>query len=232
MRILLTGVGQRNAENAIRHALAGQPPKLVLTCGFAGGLNPDLATGTVVFSIDQELTDAVNPPPAPPPGGSEISDASAHLASPEGSGVGSIAQNAPGQSRLLALALEAAGGRAATIHCAGRVVSKAEEKRALRKLTGADAVEMESGIIRAICREHNIPSATVRVISDPANEDLPLDFNLVLDAGQNLRRGKLALALAKSPGKIGALLQLRRQTRKAAERLAQVLTKAIGDLRR
>jgi len=102
----------------------------------------------------------------------------------------------------------------------------------LRKLTGADAVEMESGIIRAICREHNIPSATVRVISDPANEDLPLDFNLVLDAGQNLRRGKLALALAKSPGKIGALLQLRRQTRKAAERLAQVLTKAIGDLRR
>ena len=74
--------------------------------------------------------------------------------------------------------------------------------------------------------------ATVRVISDAANEDLPLDFNLVLDAGQNLRRGKLALALAKSPGKIGALLELRRQTRKAAERLAQVLTKAIGDLRR
>ena len=91
---------------------------------------------------------------------------------------------------------------------------------------------MESAAAIDIANAAGIPSIVIRAVSDCLDEDLPLDFNLVLDAGQNLRRGKLALALAKSPGKIGALLELRRQTRKAAERLAQVLTKAIGDLRR
>src|SRR5437667_11941799 len=55
LQVLLTGIGQRNAERAIRGALAEQLPKLVLTCGFAGGWNPALATGTVVLSTDEEV---------------------------------------------------------------------------------------------------------------------------------------------------------------------------------
>ena len=105
----------------------------------------------------------------------------------------------------------------------------AEEKRALRASTGADAVEMESGVIRVICRERGILSATVRVISDAANEDLPFDFNRLMDANQNLSYGKLALASVKSPGKIGALLKLQKRTRLAAEKLAEVLVKVISN---
>ena len=100
--------------------------------------------------------------------------------------------------------------------------------RALRRSTAADAVEMESRVIRALCRERGIPGATVRVISDAANEDLPLDFARLMDAGQNLRYGKLALALAKSPRKIGALFKLQSQTRAAAEKLAQVLVNVLA----
>jgi len=37
---------------------------------------------------------------------------------------------------------------------------------------------------------------------------LPLDFNRLMDAGQNLRYGKLALALAKSPGKNRRVVQI------------------------
>ncbi len=184
LHLLLTGIGQRNAERTIRQALAGPLPKLVLTCGFAGGLNPELATGTVVFSADED---------------SDLSPA-----------------------------LLAAGARLAEFHCADRVAVTAEEKRALRRSTGADAVEMESGVIRAICRERKIRSSTVRVISDAANEDLPLDFTRLMDAGQNLRYGKLALALAKSPRKIGALFKLQRQTRAAAKKLAQVLVNILA----
>jgi hypothetical protein len=39
--------------------------------------------------------------------------------------------------------------------------------------------------------------------------------------------GKLALVLVKSPGKIGALLRLRKRCRLAAAKLAEVLAKVI-----
>ena len=46
---LIVGIGRQNAEKSVRSFLAAASPKLVLTCGFAGGLNPDLKLGDVVF---------------------------------------------------------------------------------------------------------------------------------------------------------------------------------------
>jgi len=229
LKILITGIGRRNAERAIRKALAGQSPRLVLSCGFAGGLNPELAAGTVVFSVDEALTFPTDPPPTPPREESQLSDARGQFPSWEGTGVGSEAQGVATQPELLLAALLAACARPAKFHCAERIVITATEKRALRQQTGADAVEMESGVIRAICGEHAVPSATVRVISDDANEDLPLDFNRLMDSDQNLKYAKLTAALLKSPGKLGALLKLQKQTQAAAETLAPVLVKIISN---
>src|ERR1017187_10050952 len=47
--ILITGIGRQNAEKSVREFLATNSPKLVLTCGFAGGLNPGLKLVEVVF---------------------------------------------------------------------------------------------------------------------------------------------------------------------------------------
>src|SRR5437764_1202352 len=52
IQTLLTGIGRHNADNSIRKLLAQQKPRLVLSCGFAGGLSPDLASGNVIFSVD------------------------------------------------------------------------------------------------------------------------------------------------------------------------------------
>jgi adenosylhomocysteine nucleosidase len=124
-------------------------------------------------------------------------------------------------------ALLVAGACPVRFHCSTRVAITVEEKRALRQATGADAVEMESSIIRAICRAHGIPSATIRVISDAADEDLPLDFNALLTSEQELNYPKLVLTLLSSPSKIPALLRLQRQTQLAARRLAEVLVRLI-----
>ena len=184
VKVTLVGIGARNAERAIRAALTEKWPRLVLTCGFAGGLRSDLAMGTVVFSADPETG--------------------------------------------LEPALLLAGAKPARFHCAERVVATAEEKRTLRESTGADAAEMESQTIRDVCLEQKIPSATVRVILDTAQEDLPLDFNQLMTPRQKISYGKLALALARSPGKVGALLRMQKQAQAAAGKLAEVLVRILA----
>ena len=183
-RTLLTGIGPRNADKAIRAALAQQKPDRVLTCGFAGGLRPDLAAGTVVFSADKETG--------------------------------------------LEPALLAAGARPARFHCVERVATTAEQKRALWQATGADAVDMESQVICAICREQGIPSAIVRVILDTADANLPFDFNQFLTADQELDIPRLTRKVLMSPGKIPALLQLQQEGKAASQKLGQVLAALLS----
>ncbi len=124
--------------------------------------------------------------------------------------------------------LIAAGAKPAKIACVDRVAVTAKEKKKLREETGADVAEMESGAIQALCRERGIPCATVRVISDTADEDLPLDFNNFLKEDKSLDMSKLMMAVARAPWKMGALMELQKNTKLAAQRLAEVLVKVIG----
>ncbi len=51
-QVCLTGIGRRNAALSIREAIGALQPKRVITAGFAGGLNPALRTGTVIYEDD------------------------------------------------------------------------------------------------------------------------------------------------------------------------------------
>ena len=115
--------------------------------------------------------------------------------------------------------------------CADRVASTAAEKRRLWKETQADAIEMESEGICAICRRENIPCATVRIILDAADEDLPLDFNALLTESYRINYSKLVASLIRSPGKIIPLLHFQKATRTAAEKLAHILHRTLVALR-
>lgn len=176
-------MGAAAAERAVVDQLKTGNWGMVLTCGFAGGLNPALTHGAVLLDADEEFP--------------------------------------------LRTALLKAGAVAARFHCAERVAVTVYEKATLRERTGADAVEMESGIIRQLCHERGIPSATVRVISDTAQEDLPLDFNTLVKANGKLSLGRLAGAVLRRPRKIPALMALGRHSKSAARRLAAVLRAAL-----
>lgn len=119
------------------------------------------------------------------------------------------------------------GAMQANFHCAKRVAVTTVEKSLIRDQTGADVVEMESSAIRTICRQANIPSAMIRVISDAADEDLPLDFNAVMTPDCRMHWGKFAGVLLRTPSLIGRLIEFQRHTKQAARELGRVLHEVV-----
>ena len=168
-------MGAANAARELQDSLARAVSSCVITCGFAGGLNPALRVGELVFQADDSFS------------------AKTSLARP------------------------------GTFHCAPRVAVMPAEKLTLWQETGADAVEMESGVIRSICRERGIPSATLRVISDAAGDSLPLDFNALMTSEFQMNWGKFAGQLLRRPSKIPELMAFQRQIGACAVRLASAL---------
>jgi adenosylhomocysteine nucleosidase len=182
-QVWLTGIGRKNAAENARKAIARMRPERVITAGFAGGLNPELKFGTVVYEQDFDA----------------------------------------GFGREL----EDLGAVPAKFHCHRRVAISAEEKAALWRETGADAVEMESSVIRTVCREFHIPSATIRVISDDATQDLPLDFNALMTSEDRINYLKLLGAVLSRPGRIPKLIEFQQQTLGAARKLGAVLEELL-----
>jgi adenosylhomocysteine nucleosidase len=182
--IWVTGMGARNAGAVAEAVVQADAVDWVLTCGFAGGLDPALTVGTVVADLD---------PWHPLPFGPE------------------------------------SGVRRGRFHLASQVAVTADAKARLRAGTGADAVDMESAVIRDICGARGVPSGTVRVISDAAGEDLPLDFGALMTPNQQIDVSRLMGVLARSPGKIIRLIQFSRLLGKSSAKLARVLD---GEIRR
>ena len=184
--ILLTGMGRQNAANAVRKVLAQTPPTVLITAGFAGGLNRSLQPNTVLFDS--------------------------------------------GSASQLDAPLRAAGAAPGKFHCSDRVATTAAEKQHLFATSGADAVEMESAEIAAIARESGIPCATVRVILDTANTDLPVDFNKLLTPDLRLSPVKMTAAIFRSPRVIPKLMRFQKESQSAADTLARVLFKVCTTL--
>ena len=173
--IIVTGVGRKNAEKSLREFLATHSPELVLTCGFAGGLNPDLKLGDVIFELMDRRGEFHEPLTE-----KEIGDS---------------------QSSSLREKLLAAGAKPAKFFCADRIATTVAEKKKLRAETGADAVEMESGAIHAVCRERGIPYATVRVISDTAQRGFAAGFQRTGQTGHESGLRQAGLGNCKIAGK-------------------------------
>jgi len=144
-----------------------------------------------------------------------------------GLSTGTVLFDIKGDNIALHTALIAAGALPARFHFADHVATLSSEKQRLRETTGADAVEMESQAISQICAERKVASLTVRVVLDPVQEDLPLDFNQLMTSDLRLDSAKLAISLLKDPLKVLELLRLRKQTNLAAKRLAQVLAQVF-----
>jgi nucleoside phosphorylase len=175
VRVLVVGMGARNAERSLRIALESSRPSRVFSCGFAGALSPDLQIGDVITTTEFAF----------------------------------------------------AGIKSVRFVCAERVAVTVAEKSALRARTGADAVEMESAVLARVCRENGIECITLRSISDAADQDLPLDFNALMNEREELSYLRLTSAILHRPLALPKLMRLGRNSAFAAAQLATALARII-----
>ena len=108
-----------------------------------------------------------------------------------------------------------------------RVVTSLEEKSGLAR-TGAIAVEMEAEALAERAESWGVPFYCVRIVTDTADEALPLDFNALRDADGRFQRSRILLAALRRPGVLAPrLMRLDRRCRDASA----VLGDFIADCR-
>ena len=113
----------------------------------------------------------------------------------------------------------ASRGRLLTID---RVAQTGREKADLRR-QGANAVDMEASAVAAAAREQRLPFFAVRVVSDRADSDFPLDFNRARRADGTFSRWRIAVQAGLSPSRWRALGALKRDADLASSNLSGFL---------
>ena len=149
----------------------------VISFGVAGGLDPSLRSGDIVVATEVMAGDARWL------AGLSLSEQQ-------------IASIALGRRRVVR------GGLAGV----EEVVVGQACKAALRSVTGAAAVDMESHIAAAYAAENDLPFAALRVISDPASRALPAVARAAIKPNGDIDLRKVLTGLARNPRSLRALV--------------------------
>ena len=149
----------------------------VISFGVAGGLDPSLKSGDVVVAT-------------------EVTSGDTRWLAGLSLSEDQIAGIALGRRRVVR------GGLAGV----EEVVVGQSCKAALRSVTGAAAVDMESHIAAAYAAENDLPFAALRVISDPASRALPALARAAIKPNGDIDLRKIFHGLVREPRTLRALV--------------------------
>ncbi len=112
-----------------------------------------------------------------------------------------------------------------------RIARRPQEKRQLARQHEALAVDMETFAVAKACQEAKRKFLAVRIVTDPADEELPPDVErLLFKPGGARMIGAAAGSIVRRPSALKDLWRLRRTSHTAAERLAQFLAGVVRQL--
>lgn len=188
--IAATGDGAVRAERGARAVLGHFAVGRLITLGVAGGLTPGLRAGSLI--IPSEVRDSDGLAPAP-------------------------------DAAWIRHALTCRQVRVGRIFSAARVLADPATKAAVMATLPGEtpaAVDLESASYARVAAEHAVPFLVARVVLDPAEEALPLDFSRFADAEGGVRRARVLWHAALRPQLVRSLWETRRRVRHASARLA------------
>ena len=99
------------------------------------------------------------------------------------------------------------------------VVSTAQNKAWLHRLTGALVADMESGCVVRAAARLGVPALVLRAVADPAGARVPQAAALGLDALGRARVGRVLVELVARPRDMRALMRVAGHTRQALSAL-------------
>jgi adenosylhomocysteine nucleosidase len=197
------GIGRRRAAEGARQLIHRFSPCALVSFGFAGGLIPQLTRGTLVIGTA--------------------------LAS------GDSAQIVAGAHRPLIdqfyAAAEAEGlpVQRGPVVTAKHIVADAASKAALRRKSGACAVDMETAGIVQAAREVGLPWVTVRAIIDSATDPMPMECLTMLGDDGHVAVGLLMRMVWRSPSLVRHFVTLARGTALAQRHLSRLLARWVSN---
>lgn len=196
--LVRTGVGKDCALNALEEVLNRVNPSIILSIGYAGGLDPKLKVGDIVVA-DRVLEDTQSNRGIGYTIGSDLLSHVEALPPPDG----------------------------VTLHRGPLVtvdepVTDPESKRALGTRHGAIAVDMETSVLIARATGEQIPFLSIRAISDTADQSLVDVSSFIGDDGE-VSKLKAGWYVATHPQTIKHFISLRNQSQKATRNLTDLL---------
>ncbi len=157
--VIQSGIGPVKARIGTQRLLDAQSWDVLISAGFAGGLDDTAAIGSVL--IGQEVFETSFSPHSLPSRPIMCHSDWVKTAS-------TVPWHGHGVLRI------------GKFTCVDRVLTHSAEKYSIGIRSGAVAVDMESAAIGQIAQDNDLPFLIVRAISDGVNDDLPVDFNLFL----------------------------------------------------
>lgn len=199
VEVVVTGVGPRIAGLRARDVLKanGNSIEFCISSGLAGAVKPRYAIGQV---LGAKAVTSENP---------------------SGGGAGTIECS----SALVSFAESCGAAIVDRFYTSERAIGTHEEKRHIGEF--ADAVEMESFGVLNEAADSGVPAIAIRVVSDLADENLPLDMNEVFTDEGKVSVPRLLGQVARHPGAVPGLVKLGQQSKTAAEALSRFLDRYV-----
>ena len=188
-----------SAERAGRLArqLVDQGVAALLSFGIAGALDPALSCGNLVVP-DEILLDEVDDP--------------------------GLFKCDPAWSEALHAALAEAilPCRRGLLVGSHRLCRNAEDKQVRYEITGAVAVDMESGAVARVAAQSRLPFLAVRAVADTAQDSLPALAETAVKPDGTPAVGHVLAGLLRRPGELPAMLSLGRRSEAALASLRKL----------